>query len=82
MWRFTTEGGEITRLDPNGNVLWSKTCTHGVPDPYPVIQCSDGNFIFGGMVTGVGAGLEDAFLTKIDVNGDTLWSRTYGSAGQ
>jgi hypothetical protein len=52
-----------------------------VPDPYPVIQCSDGNFIFGGMVTGVGAGLEDGFLTKIDANGDTLWSRTYGGPG-
>ncbi|MGP8215915.1 MAG: T9SS type A sorting domain-containing protein [Bacteroidia bacterium] len=78
---ITTEGGEITRLDLNGNVLWSKTCTHGSPDPYPVIQCSDGNFIFGGMVTGVGAGLTDAFLTKIDINGDTLWSRTYGSPG-
>jgi hypothetical protein len=77
----STNGGEITRLDSKGNVLWSKTCTHGVPDPYPVIQCSDGNFIVGGMVSGVGAGLLDAFLTKIDANGDTLWSRTYGSAG-
>ena len=77
----STTGGEITRLDANGNVLWSKTCATGKPDPYPVIQCKDGNFIFGGYCTGIGAGLEDGFLTKIDANGDTLWSRTYGGAG-
>ena len=77
----STSGGETTRLDANGNVLWSKTWTHGVPDPYPVIQCRDGNFIVGGMVTGVGAGLIDGFLAKIDANGDTLWSRTYGGPG-
>ncbi len=77
----TSEGGEITRLDSNGNVLWSKTCSTGNEDPYPVIQCSDGNFIFGGVVSGIGAGGLDGCLTKIDANGDTLWSRTYGSPG-
>jgi len=77
----STTGGEITRLDANGNVLWSKTCATGKPDPYPVIQCNDGNFIFGGVCSGIGAGLEDGFLTKIDANGDTLWSRTYGGPG-
>lgn len=77
----TSEGGEITRLDSSGNVLWSKTCSTGNEDPYPVIQCSDGNFIFGGVVSGIGAGGRDGCLTKIDATGDTLWSKTYGSPG-
>jgi hypothetical protein len=73
--------GEITRLDKNGNVLWAKKCTPNGEDPYPCIQDKAGNFIVGGYVTGIGAGANDGCLMKLDANGDTLWSRTYGGTG-
>ena len=73
-------GGNIVRFDASGNVLWSKYCSYG-EDPYPVIQSADGNFIVGGYVTGIGAGGEDACLMKLNSNGDTLWSKTYGGSG-
>ncbi len=76
----TNVGGNIVRFDANGNVLWSKYCSYG-EDPYPVIQSADGNFIVGGYVTGIGAGGEDACLMKLNSNGDTLWSKTYGGSG-
>lgn len=73
-------GGNIVRWDANGNLVWAKYCSQS-EDPYPVIQDNAGNFIVGGYVTGIGAGGEDACLMKLDANGDTLWSRTYGGTG-
>lgn len=72
---------EITRLDKSGNVLWSKNGVNGAEDPYPVIEDKAGNFIVGGYVINIGAGGEDACIMKLNANGDTLWSRTYGGVG-
>ena len=73
--------GSIARLDASGNLLWTKTCTAS-EDPYPVIQSSDGNFIVGGYVTGIGAGSDDGCIMKLDAaTGDTIWSKTYGGTG-
>ena len=73
-------GGNIVRLDKKGNIVWSKYCTAS-EDPYPVIQDKAGDFIVGGYLTGLGAGLEDGCLMKLDANGDTVWSKTYGGVG-
>ena len=60
----TNVGGEITRLDSNGNVLWTKYCS-AFADPYPVIQTGDGNFVVGGYLTGLGMGGEEGFLHSV-----------------
>ncbi len=74
-------GGDIVRLDQNGNVLWCKYCSGGAEDPYPCMQAQDGNFIVGGYLMGIGAGAQDACMMKLNANGDTMWSRTYGGTG-
>ncbi len=80
----TNEGGNIARIDNHGNVKWVKFFPVDC-DPYPVIQCNDGNFMAGGYITLVGGYLspKNGFLTKIDsATGDTIWSKYYGhSAG-
>lgn len=73
-------GGDVVRLDKNGNPLWAKTTTTGA-DPYAVIQSNDGNIVVAGYETGIGAGNEDGFIMKLDLNGDTLWSKNYGGTG-
>jgi len=79
----TMVGGNMVRLDANGNVLWSKYSSK-YADPYPVIQSNDGNIIVGGYETNGGflsANVKDAFLMKLDLtSGDTLWSKRYGGA--
>jgi hypothetical protein len=45
------------------------------------MQDNAGNFIIGGYVSGIGSGGLDAPMMKLDGNGDTIWSRNYGGAG-
>ena len=40
---------------------------------------SDGNLIACGRTSSFGEGKEDVYLVKLDMWGDTLWTRTYGS---
>ncbi|HSY75958.1 MAG TPA: T9SS type A sorting domain-containing protein [Bacteroidia bacterium] len=76
----TNEGGNVARVDAHGNVKWVKYFPIDC-DPYPVIQCKDGNFMAGGYITLIGGYLspKNGFLTKLDsATGDTIWSRSYG----
>src|SRR6056297_199060 len=41
---------------------------------------SDGNYIIGGWTVSYGSGSEDVYLLKINADGDTLWTQTYGEA--
>lgn len=38
----------------------------------------DGNFVLIGSTASFGAGIQDAYVIKIDLNGDTLWDKRYG----
>jgi hypothetical protein len=41
-----------------------------------------GGFIVGGITGTYGAGDSDFWLFKLDANGDTVWTRTYGGTGE
>jgi len=69
----------LIKTDNDGDSLW--TMVYGgsnVDRGYSVRQTSDGGYIIVGETWSFGAGFIDVFLIKTDVNGDTLWTRTYG----
>ncbi|HRS53818.1 MAG TPA: hypothetical protein P5250_03850 [Bacteroidales bacterium] len=72
----------IAGINFNGDTLWTKTFG-GLGDD--VINCidttHDGNFIAAGYTNSFGNGNYDFFMVKITPNGDTLWTRTFGHAG-
>jgi len=42
---------------------------------------SDGGYIVGGMTNSFGSGSDDVYLVKLDVSGDTMWTRAVGTGG-
>ncbi|MFC1856083.1 caspase domain-containing protein [Thermodesulfobacteriota bacterium] len=69
----------LIKADNNGILTWKKT--YG-GDEYEigrsVQQTSDGGYIMLGTTESYGAGNLDMYLTKIDKDGNVIWTRTYG----
>ena len=59
---FSSLGIVAMRLDKFGNLLWRKY--YSGTNPRTIVKTPDGNFLIGA-----------SSLTKIDVNGDIVWSR-------
>lgn len=74
----------IVKIDSNGDTLWTKVYGNNLEDVgYGVCSTSDGGYIVAGYINGTGqwtAG--DLWLLKTDANGDTLWSKIYGTGGE
>jgi len=73
----------LVRTDSSGVEIWSRTYGGSSNDfCYSLQQTSDGGYILAGNTLSFGAGSEDYWLVKTDANGDSLWSRTFGTSGQ
>jgi hypothetical protein len=69
----------LVRADPNGDTLWTKTIeVPSLEGVGTIASTSDGGWIVPGYTEPNGAGGYDVFLMKIDLDGDTLWTRSYG----
>ena len=47
---------------------------------YSVQQTKDEGYIIAGYTLSFGEGNRDAYLIRTDVNGETLWTKTYGGS--
>lgn len=71
--------GYIVKTDALGNVTWSKTYGGKNDDEFKsVIETSDGNYALTGYTKSYNDSLGDAWVFKVDVNGDSLWSKYFG----
>ncbi len=76
-------GGDVwfVRCDSNGDTIWTRN--YGGDRwqmAYSVIQTSDGGFAATGE-SNFASGDDNLYILRIDPNGDTLWTRTFGVAG-
>ena len=69
----------LVKTDKNGNMQWTKTYG-GYNDDYAwsAIPTSDNGYVAVGWTESFGAGDTDVYFIKMDENGDTLWTKTYG----
>ena len=73
----------LVKSDLSGNVTWSRVYGGSNADgAYSLQQTTDGGFIIGAHVNSFGAGQHDVYLIKINNNGDTLWTKTFGGSGE
>jgi len=67
------------KVDDNGDTLWTRTYGGaGMDYGYSVCETADSHYVITGYTTSFGAGTEDVYVIKIDAQGDTVWTRTYG----
>lgn len=69
----------IIKTDSLGFIIWEKS--YGGPNDdfgYSVIQTTDGDYIIAGKTESYGAGNYDIYLLKLNINGDTVWTKVYG----
>ncbi len=66
-----------------GEQLWIQVYGGSSDDmAYSVARNSDGGFIVAGATYSFGPGRPNAYVLRTDSLGDTLWTRTYGGAGE
>jgi len=74
------QGIYLLKTDISGNQVWKKTYgdsdESGVEIGMSVIESSDNSYVIAGATTINGASI--VALMKTDLNGDTLWTRSYG----
>lgn len=73
----------VVKLDANGNIQWQKTygSTSGWDEADSIQQTSDGGYIVAGQTASWGAGGFDAWVLKLDANGNIQWQKAYGGSG-
>jgi hypothetical protein len=71
----------VLRIDGNGDTLWTKTFGGSNDDVAKYIHIDrNENILIVGNTTSFGAGNSDVYLVYLDLNGDTMWTKTIGTA--
>lgn len=70
----------VSKIDSLGNIQWSKKYGGANNDiGNSIIETYDNNFVLTGSKLNTTTNKTDVVLIKLNSNGDTLWSKSYGS---
>ncbi len=72
----------VVKLDPVGNVEWQRAYNGaGDDETFALEETTDGGFVLAGETNYRGGQARDAFLLRLDADGNVAWQKTYGGAG-
>lgn len=81
---YTTIGDDfqvyLIKVGSSGNLIWEKN--YGGADydmGSSITKTQDGNLLVGGYTASKGAGARDGYILKLDINGNLIWDKTYGT---
>jgi hypothetical protein len=80
MYAFGQSDFYLARADSTGAPVWEKRLGLDGSAEYAeaIVSTWDNKLVAGGYTESFGAGAADMYLVKTDIDGDTLWTRTYG----
>ncbi|HOP95119.1 MAG TPA: Ig-like domain-containing protein [Dictyoglomaceae bacterium] len=71
----------VLKLDSDGKLLWEKTYGGTYSDwAYSIQQTNDGGYIVAGWTYPYGSGNIDAYILKLDSDGELEWYKSYGGS--
>lgn len=75
----------LVKVDASGETEWTKTI--GGEEVYErgasIVASSDGHFLVAGYTSSQDlAEIEDAYIVKVDAQGDVIWEKTFGGDGR
>jgi hypothetical protein len=73
---------KFLKIDPDGNLLWSKSFDTSLEHGNSVVRCPDDGFIIAGYTSMIIYGQSDLVITKINPVGDTVWVKILGGSYQ
>lgn len=72
--------GLVIKTDLEGNIIWSKILGgSGWDEIVRIISCAGGGYVAIGYTNSFGQGDRDAWMTRINEDGDVDWSYTFGT---
>ena len=72
----------LLKIDSDGSEVWEQTFGGNREDHgYSIIKSNDGSFLITGMTENSGDMSGDAWLLKVDLDGNEIWQQTYGGTG-
>jgi hypothetical protein len=78
---YTSGDPFILKTDTSGNLIWAKTYTgSGTDFVYSLNLTADSGYIMSGQTTNPGAGQDELFMAKADINGNIEWAKAYGGS--
>lgn len=77
----TNEDYSLIKTDASGNFQWAQRYGGNAMDrPYSVCEISDSGYLIYGLSQSFG-NADQLYLVKTDLNGNYIWSKTYGGLG-
>lgn len=70
----------VLKLNSTGDTLWTRTYGGPGQDVARCVSLAYGGYIIAGYTNSFGSGNSDLWVLKLNIHGDTLWTRTYGGA--
>lgn len=70
----------LVKYSEEGNKEWEQTVAEGASTFSKILPNADGGYLLAGRTAEYGFGYFDAYLLKLDANGQQQWQRTYGGA--
>jgi hypothetical protein len=78
---YYLSGGQkmtLVKTDRNGNVLWSRGYGSDGSNTMVALTKVSGGYIITGTTRSFGNGNNDVYVLRVDLNGQIIWSNTYG----